>query len=66
MKDRDFLMWIHARLEKVHGDDPLVDYMHKLRCVIHSMDADHETPNDGRGCNSLEELRAKLSEAAES
>jgi hypothetical protein len=34
MTDRDFLIWLHHRLEKVHGEDPLVDYMHKLRAVI--------------------------------
>ena len=61
MSDRDFLMWIHERLEHVHGEKPIVDYMHKLRCIIHSMDADTVTHNDGRGCNGLEELKARLS-----
>jgi hypothetical protein len=27
----EFLDWIHARLEKVHHEDPLMDYMHALK-----------------------------------
>lgn len=56
MKDKDFLIWIHARLEKVHKESPLVDYMNKLRAIISECPKDKETPNDGRGKNSLEEL----------
>jgi hypothetical protein len=60
MNDRDFLMWIHERLELVHGETPLVDYMHKLRAIISAIPAENLTPNDGRGKNSLEELRKAL------
>lgn len=31
--DRKFLAWIRDRMEFVHGDDPLVDYMHKLKAL---------------------------------
>lgn len=37
MNDRDFLIWIHERLEHVHKENPLMDYMHKLRAVILSI-----------------------------
>jgi len=58
MTDRDFLMWIHTRLEVVHGESRLVDYMHRLRAIIAA------TPKDQVskccGCNSLAELKEKL------
>lgn len=31
MKDNEFLNWIHERLEKVHNENPRVDYMIRLR-----------------------------------
>ena len=40
MKDREFLISIHSRLEHVHKEDPLTDYMHRLRGIILCMDAD--------------------------
>ena len=55
MKDRDFLKWIHERLEHVHHESPLMDYMHKLRAVITATDPDKETLNTGMS-NSLAEL----------
>ena len=60
MKDRNFLIWLHERLEHVHGEDRAVDYMWKLRAIISDMDPEKETPNDGRGKNSIEELCAEL------
>lgn len=33
MTDRQFLEWIHDRLEHVHGENPSVDYMVKLRAI---------------------------------
>ena len=56
MKDRDFLIWIHERLTKVHGEDELVDYMHKLRAIINATNPNLTTPN----CcleNSIKELK---------
>ena len=58
MNDRDFLCWIHERLEHVHGEKHLVDYMHKLRSIIAATPPERTTPNAGQGKNSLEELRA--------
>jgi hypothetical protein len=43
MKDREFLIWLHERLTEVHGENHLVDYMHKLRAVIHATPADKTT-----------------------
>lgn len=59
MKDREFLMWLHERLEHVHGEEPTVDYMHKLRAVIKATPTEQLTPNCGTG-NSLDELRDKM------
>ena len=60
MKDRDFLIWIHERLEHVHKESPLVDYMHKLRAVISAIPPEQETPSDGRGTNGLSSLVANI------
>ncbi len=55
MKDREFLIWIHARMHEVYGESEVVDYMHKLRAIIGATDPDIITPNTGAG-NSLEEF----------
>lgn len=47
MKDREFLIWLHSRLERVHGENPNVDYMHKLRAVIGAIPAEQETISRG-------------------
>lgn len=57
--DREVLIWLHERLEHVHKEDCLFDYMHRLRAIISSTQKDRYTPNDGRGCNSLKELFEK-------
>jgi len=59
MNDREFLIWIHARLTDVHGEDKLTDYMHKLRAIIKVTPEDRFTPNVGT-CNSLEDLLKEL------
>ena len=60
VKDREFLMWLHQRLQFVHNESSIVDYMHKLRAIIHDTPADRESINDGRGKNGLDELREVL------
>jgi hypothetical protein len=57
MKDREFLIWIHERLEHVHNESTFVDYMHKLRSIITATPEDQETPNDGRGGNSIKDVK---------
>lgn len=47
MYDRDFLTWLHTRLEQVHGEDPQVDYMYKLRAIIKATDPDNVTSSSG-------------------
>jgi hypothetical protein len=59
MKDRDFLIWIHERLELVHGENPHVDYMHKLRAIIFRTPLEQLTPNSAP-FNNLDELRMAL------
>lgn len=55
MKDQDFLIYLHERLEHTLGVHPNVDYMHKLRAIIKDTPKDRLTQNWGTG-NSLEEL----------
>ena len=59
VEDREFLMWLHFRLEHVHGESSCVDYMHKLRAIIKGTPKDKRTPNVGTG-NSLNELKQVL------
>lgn len=60
MRDRNFLIWIHERLVHKHGEEELVDYMHKLRSIIHDTHPLRVSPNDSRGENTMAELRKKL------
>lgn len=38
MTDSEFLKWIHARLEHRHGEDPLYDYMQKLKQIADKLE----------------------------
>lgn len=44
MTDKEFLRWIHARLE-LNGDDRNMDFMHKLRSIINALPSHQTTPN---------------------
>ena len=59
MTDRDFLIWLHERLTNTHGENPLVDYMHKLRAIIKETPKDKITPNCGLSSN-IHELCVEL------
>jgi len=59
MKDREFLIWLHERLEHKHKEEPIVDYMHKLRAIIKATPEDKVTPNCGTG-NSMADLKEML------
>ena len=59
MTDRDFLMWLHERLEHVHGENACFGYMHTLRAIIEN------TPKTQQSrimlnYNSLEALKDAL------
>lgn len=45
MNDKEFLMWIHQRLNQVHGENKNSDYMWKLRAIIANTPEDKVTPN---------------------
>jgi hypothetical protein len=55
MRDKQFLAWLHERLQYVHKEDPHFDYMHKLRAIIKNTPDDQTTPNVASG-NSLEDV----------
>ena len=57
--DRAFLCWIHERLEHVHGENPLMSHMHRLRRFIEAA-ATTRTDVYTEGNNSLEELMERL------
>lgn len=61
MSDREFLMWLHERLEHVHGEKPLVGYMHHLRAIIRGIPKDKETRQ--HDClNDLDDLKRVFEE----
>jgi hypothetical protein len=45
MRDKDFLIWLHDRLEFTHHESYNVDFMYKLRAIINSTPEDKITPN---------------------
>lgn len=45
MYDKQFLIWLHARLEYLHGEKSNVDYMGKLRSIIKATPDSQLTPN---------------------
>lgn len=59
MSDRDFLIWLHARLTDKHGERATMDYMHKLRAIIADTPSRRVTPNTGLA-NNLTELLEQL------
>lgn len=61
MTDRDFLMWIHKRLERVHGYDRLLDNMHRLRDIIIATPKDQHSSGKST-FNSLEDLQEYLND----
>ncbi len=56
MEDREFLIWIHDRLQHVHGEKYNVDYMGKLRSIINEYCYLTETPNTMPDVNSIKPL----------
>ena len=58
MKDLEFLMWLHDRLEHVHSENPLIDYMHKLRAIIEVCDPEQDSrPRDMEVLYTLRDLK---------
>lgn len=54
MTNKEFLEWIYERLLHVHKENPLMDYMHKLRAIVDNTEnktivtcvyCGHEYPN---------------------
>ena len=58
MDDREFLMWIHERLEYVHDENSLMDYMRRLRGIIKTTQP--EITSNTSETNDLEELKRQL------
>lgn len=54
MDDREFLAWIHERMEFVNGESPLMDYMHKLRAIVLATPKGQRTFDMGSGNNSAD------------
>lgn len=58
--DQQFLAWLHDRLEVVHGEHPLSDYMHRFRAIILSLPPDHHA--ESVACNSAKRLHELINE----
>jgi len=50
MNDKQFLQWIHDKLEAA-GDSAMLDCMHKLRAIIAATDENKLTPNVCSSCD---------------
>jgi hypothetical protein len=61
VSDKDFLLWIHARLQAVHMESPNVDYMHKLLDLANKQDA--PLVSDKQTTDQLQALQALLEAA---
>ncbi len=61
MNDREFLIWIYKRLVNVHGEQELVNYMHKFRAIIRDYPKDKVSQSFG-AANSLKEMFVNLGE----
>ena len=59
MKDREFLCWIHERLQYQYKESDCADFMHKLRAIIKNTDKNKVSIVCGTG-NSLEELLLRI------
>ncbi len=64
MKDREYLIWLHRRLNNVFKEGENMDYMHKLRALIKATPKDRVTSNIGSH-NNLESLLLALIESEE-
>jgi hypothetical protein len=38
MDDKEFLSWIHNRIVYVYGENPLVDFVQRLRKIVENYD----------------------------
>lgn len=45
MTDKQFLIWLHARLEHIHKENLNYDYMTKLLSIANVIPDDQVTPN---------------------
>ena len=59
MTDKDFLKWLHERLVHQHKENPMYDYMHRLRAIINNIDSEKRSPDSKT--NSLDELQKENS-----
>lgn len=63
MNDRDFLIWLHERIENVFGVNPNTDYMTKLMCIAESITSGCCTPNVSKPCTpDVVEAKPKFQE----
>lgn len=66
MNDRRFLAWLHERLECVHGENPHLDYMRRLREIIMATPADRRASDTRIGNDSADPRKSvKLSAETE-
>ena len=56
--DREVLMFFHERLQKVHNENELLDYMHRLRWIIAATPPSKISRGQGikQTCNSFKDL----------
>lgn len=58
--DREVLIWLHERLEHVHKESGLLDYMHRLRHIIAATPRYAINREAGGALNGMDELQEYL------
>lgn len=53
MNDKEFLIWLHGRLNCIHNENTNVDYMLRLTKIIKAMPDDTDKEPDTRGMVKL-------------
>lgn len=56
--DRQILIWLHERLVNVHGEEELVDYMHRFRAIILNTPPEQVSPT--QCMNGMADLERKM------
>jgi hypothetical protein len=46
LTDKEFLIWIYERLERVHGELHIFDYMRRFRYIIETIPINQKTHNE--------------------
>ncbi len=59
MRDKEFLQWLHTRLEDKYGVDPRTDYMEKLRAITNTIPKFRDTTSENEEIPKFKKVNLK-------